>query len=82
MPNLKNLSRQLTLKYEIAELKCNQICSKMKNGKNCEFSLCHIEFPRVNLRFEVLFKEFHPKINLITPFFTKTYLENTKKNYF
>ena len=32
-PNFKNLSTQLTLQYEIAEEKCNQICSKMKNGK-------------------------------------------------
>ena len=79
MPNFKNLSTQLTLQYEIAEEKCNQICSQMKNGKNCDFALCHIEVPRVNLRFEVLFKEFHPRINLITLFFTKTYLENTKK---
>jgi hypothetical protein len=31
------------------------------------------------LRFEVLFKKFHPRINLTTLFFTKIYLRNTFK---
>jgi hypothetical protein len=33
------------------------------------------------LRFEVLFKKFHPRINLATLFFTKLYLLNTKKQF-
>jgi hypothetical protein len=33
------------------------------------------------LRFEVLFKRFHPRINLTTLFLTKTYLLNTIKPF-
>jgi hypothetical protein len=36
-------------------------------------------FPRAKLRFKVLFKEFHPRVNLTTLFTTKTYLLNTIK---
>jgi hypothetical protein len=38
-----------------------------------------MQVPRANLRFEVLFKEFHPRVNLTTIFLTKTYLLNTIK---
>jgi hypothetical protein len=37
--------------------------------------------PKAKLRLEVLFKKFHPKINLTTPFFTKSYLLNTIKPF-
>jgi hypothetical protein len=37
--------------------------------------------PRVNLRFEVLFKKFHPRINLTTLFLTKIYLLNLVKPF-
>jgi hypothetical protein len=35
--------------------------------------------PKVKLRFEVLFKRFHPRINLTTLFLAKIYLLNTIK---
>jgi hypothetical protein len=38
-----------------------------------------IQVPRAKLRFEVLFKRFHPRINLTTLFSTKIYLLNTIK---
>jgi hypothetical protein len=34
-------------------------------------------FPKVKFRFEVLFKKFHPRINLTTLFSTKPYLLDT-----
>jgi hypothetical protein len=51
----------------------------MKTRKNCDFALYPINIPPVKLRFEVLLKEFHPRINLTTLFFTKTYLRNSFK---
>jgi hypothetical protein len=36
---------------------------------------------RAKLRFEVLFKRFHPRINLTTLFLTETYLLNTIKPF-
>jgi hypothetical protein len=35
--------------------------------------------PKMKLRLEVLFKKFHPRINLTTLFLTKSYLLNTIK---
>jgi hypothetical protein len=49
--------------------------------KYSNFSILRIQVPRSKLRFEVLFKRFHPKINLTTLFFTKTYLLNTIKPF-
>jgi hypothetical protein len=37
--------------------------------------------PKAKLRLEVLFKKFHPRINLTTLFFTKSYLLNTIKHF-
>jgi hypothetical protein len=37
--------------------------------------------PRAKLRLQVLFKRFHPRINLTTLFLTKTYLLNTIKPF-
>jgi hypothetical protein len=37
--------------------------------------------PKMKLRLEVLFKKFHPRINLTTLFFTKSYLLNTIKPF-
>jgi hypothetical protein len=44
-----------------------------------DFTLFPIQVPRAKLRFKVLFKEFHPKVNLTTVFFAKIYLLNTIK---
>jgi hypothetical protein len=33
--------------------------------------------PKAKLRLEILFKKFHPRINLATLFWTKSYLLNT-----
>jgi hypothetical protein len=45
------------------------------------FELIPLQVPRAKLRFEVLFKKFHPGINLTTLFLTKTYLLNTIKPF-
>jgi hypothetical protein len=37
--------------------------------------------PKAKLRLEVLFKKFHPRINLTTVFSTKSYLLNTIKPF-
>jgi hypothetical protein len=37
--------------------------------------------PKMKLRLEVLFKKFHPRINLTTLFLTKSYLLNTIKPF-
>jgi hypothetical protein len=48
--------------------------------KSCFCPISHTEHvPRAQLRFEVLFKRFHPRIDLTTLFSTKTYLLNTIK---
>jgi hypothetical protein len=44
---------------------------------NSGFALLPIQVLRVKLRFEVMFKKFHPRINLTTLFLTKTYILNT-----
>jgi hypothetical protein len=38
--------------------------------KNSDFTLFPIQDPRVKVRFEVLFKKFHPRINMTTLFIT------------
>jgi hypothetical protein len=38
-------------------------------------------YPKAKLRLEVLFKKFHPRINLATLFSTKLYLLNTIKPF-
>jgi hypothetical protein len=40
-----------------------------------------MQVPRAKLRFEVLFKKFHPRTNLTTLFLTKTYILNTIKPF-
>jgi hypothetical protein len=40
-----------------------------------------IQVPKAKFSFEVSFKEFHPRMNLITLFLTKTYLLNTIKPF-
>jgi hypothetical protein len=37
--------------------------------------------PKAKLRIEVLFKKFHPRMNLPTLFLTKLYLPNTIKSF-
>jgi hypothetical protein len=44
-------------------------------------SIFPIQVPRAKLRFEVFFQRFHPRINLTTLFFTKSYLLNTIKPF-
>jgi hypothetical protein len=44
-----------------------------------EITLFHIQVLRVKLRFEVLFKKFHPRMDLTTLSLIKTYLMNTIK---
>jgi hypothetical protein len=80
--NFKILSEQKFLKYKIAEENSNQICSTMKfveqNWLKCDFALFSTQDLRVKLRsFSVLFKKFHPRIDLTTLFLTKLYLVNT-----
>jgi hypothetical protein len=50
---------------------------KIKNCSN--LSIFPIQVPRAKLRFEVLFKRFHPRINLTTLFCPKIYLLNRIK---
>jgi hypothetical protein len=49
--------------------------------QNSDFALFPIQDPKVKFRFEVLFKKFHPRINLTTLFLTKSYLLNTIKPF-
>jgi hypothetical protein len=70
-------SAKLSFKYKTAGQKCHQFCSMVKFvEQNCDLALFP---PRAKLRFEVLFKKFHPKINLAIRFSTKSYLLNTIK---
>jgi hypothetical protein len=48
-----------------------------KTEQNRDFALFPILVPKARLRFEILFKKTHPRINLTTLFFTKIYLLNT-----
>jgi hypothetical protein len=52
-------------------------CTKLK--KIVMFPHFPYKSLRAKLRFEVLSKRFHPRINLTALFFTKTYLLNTIK---
>jgi hypothetical protein len=82
--NSKILSEPLSLKYKIVELKCDRIYSMMtfvEQNLILSYFLFPIQVPRAKLRFKVLFKRFHPRINLTTLFFTKTYLLNTIKPF-
>jgi hypothetical protein len=46
-----------------------------------DFALFPAYNPKAKLRLEVLFKKFHPRINLATLFLTISYLLNTKKSF-
>jgi hypothetical protein len=48
-----------------------------KTEQNSDFALFPIIDPKARLRYEILFKKTHPRINLTTLFFTKIYLLNT-----
>jgi hypothetical protein len=52
-----------------------------KTEQNNEFALFLKLDPKARLRFEILFKKFHPRINLTTLFFPKIYLLNTIKPF-
>jgi hypothetical protein len=52
-----------------------------KTEQNSDFALFPILDPKARLRFEILFKKSHPRINLTTLFLTKIYLLNTKKPF-
>jgi hypothetical protein len=56
-----------------SDLSYGEICYE-QTDKNSDFALFPIQDPRVKLRFKVLFKKFHPRINLTTLFLTKIYL--------
>jgi hypothetical protein len=80
-----NLNTELFFKCKKAEQKSHQFSSMMKylnkTEQNCVFALFHIQDPKARLRFEVLFKKCHPRINLTTLFFTKSYLLNAMKAF-
>jgi hypothetical protein len=72
-------STKLSCKYKIAEQKCHQFCSMVNFvEQNSDFALFR---PKAKLRLEVLFKKFHPRINLATLFSTKLNLLNTIKPF-
>jgi hypothetical protein len=50
-----------------------------KTEQNSDFALFPILDPKTRLRFEILFKKTHPRINLTTLFLPKIYLLNTIK---
>jgi hypothetical protein len=52
-----------------------------KTEQNSDFALFPIKDPKARLRFEILFKKTHPKINLTKLFSTKIYLLNTIKPF-
>jgi hypothetical protein len=52
-----------------------------KTEQNSDFALLPIKDPKARLRFEILFKKTHPRINLTTLFSTKIYLLNTIKPF-
>jgi hypothetical protein len=52
-----------------------------KTEQNSDFALFLILDPEARLRFEILFKKTHPRINLTTLFLTKIYLLNTIKPF-
>jgi hypothetical protein len=46
----------------------------IRTGQNSDFTLFPIFDPKARLRFEILFRKTHPRIDLITLFFPKIYL--------
>jgi hypothetical protein len=52
-----------------------------KTEQNNDFALFPIQDPKARLRFEVLFKKIHPRIDLTTLYSTKSYLLNTIKPF-
>jgi hypothetical protein len=78
--NFEILTSLLSFKYKNAEEKFYQICSMVKfveqTGQN-SFLPYFPYNPKAKLRFEVLFKKFHPRIHMATLFTTKSYLLNT-----
>jgi hypothetical protein len=52
-----------------------------KTEQNSDFSLFPILNPKARLRFEILFKKTHPRINVTTLFLTNIYLLNTIKPF-
>jgi hypothetical protein len=73
----------LTFKCKSALQKCHKFCSMIKfvekkTEQNSDFALFPIVilhylpyFPKARLRFEILFKKTHPRINLTSLFSTK-----------
>jgi hypothetical protein len=52
-----------------------------KTEQNSDFALFPILAPKARLRFEILLKKTHPRINLTTLFLTKIKLLNTIKPF-
>jgi hypothetical protein len=52
-----------------------------KTKQNSDFELFPILDPKARLRFEILFKKTHPRVNLTTLFLLKIYLLNTIKPF-
>jgi hypothetical protein len=52
-----------------------------KTEQNSGFALFPIKDPKARLRFKILFKKTHPRINLTTLFSAKIYLLNTIKPF-
>jgi hypothetical protein len=83
--NFEILNTQLAFKCKSALQKCHQFCSMVKfvekTEQNSDFTLLPIIDPKARLSYEILFKKFHPRINLTTLFWTKSYLLNTIKPF-
>jgi hypothetical protein len=83
--NFGILNTELTFKCKSAPQKCHQFCSMMKfvekTEQNSDFVLFPILDPKAMLKFEILFKKTHPRINLTTLLLTKIYLLNTIKPF-
>jgi hypothetical protein len=63
-----------------SDLLYGDIC-RTKLNKIVIFFILFIQVLRAKLRFEVLFKRFHPRTNLTTFFLPKIYLLNTIKPF-
>jgi hypothetical protein len=63
-------STKLSFKYKTSEQKCHQFCPMVKFVLNSIVILPYFPYnPKAKLRLEVLFKKFHPRLNLATRLF-------------
>jgi hypothetical protein len=72
---------RLVLGTQNTQQKCHQFCSIYrdllnKTEQHSDFALFPLEDPKARPRFKVLFKIFHPRINLTILLWTKAYLLN------